>query len=168
MFDCCCLFNLCDKSQTFFLTLSLNFIHSSQRWGLAPPITWEELGKSSSQWSFQNIEWIGNYIKWIFLLKKVKKKWKFTSYYFLKILLFIHQRHRERQRQRQREKQAPCREPDVGLDPRTSGSWPEPKADAQPLSHPGLPHKLFLNLWKRISGGIQMRPVIILQVLLMN
>ena len=30
-----------------------------------------------------------------------------------------------------------CREPDVGLDPRTPGSRPEPKADAQPLSHPG-------------------------------
>ena len=44
-----------------------------------------------------------------------------------------------RQRQRQREKQAPCREPDVGLDPRTPGSLPEPKADAQPLSHPGVP-----------------------------
>ena len=44
---------------------------------------------------------------------------------------------RERQRHRQREKQAPCREPDAGLDPRTLGSHPEPKADAQPLSHPG-------------------------------
>ena len=37
---------------------------------------------------------------------------------------------REGQRHRQREKQAPCREPDVGLDPRTPGSLPEPKADA--------------------------------------
>ena len=37
---------------------------------------------------------------------------------------------RERQRHRQKEKQAPCREPDVGLDPRTPGSGPEPKADA--------------------------------------
>ena len=46
---------------------------------------------------------------------------------------------RERQRHRQREKQAPCREPDVGLDSRTPGSRPEPKADAQPLSHPGAP-----------------------------
>ena len=27
------------------------------------------------------------------------------------------------------------REPDVGHDPRTLGSHPEPKADAQPLSH---------------------------------
>ena len=31
------------------------------------------------------------------------------------MILFIHERHRERQRHRQREKQAPCREPDVGL-----------------------------------------------------
>ena len=29
--------------------------------------------------------------------------------------------------------------PNVGLDPRTPGSHPEPKADAQPLSHPGIP-----------------------------
>ena len=36
--------------------------------------------------------------------------------------------HRERQRHRQREKQAPCREPDVGLDPRSPGSDPGLKA----------------------------------------
>ena len=35
----------------------------------------------------------------------------------------------ETQRHRQREKQAPCREPDVELDPRTPGSCPELKAD---------------------------------------
>ena len=49
------------------------------------------------------------------------------------------ERERGRERHRQREKQAPCREPDVGLDPRTVGSRPEPKADAQLLSHPGVP-----------------------------
>ena len=49
-----------------------------------------------------------------------------------------------RRRHRQREKQTPCREPDVGLDPRTPGSRPEPKVDAQPLSHPGIPHFSFL------------------------
>ena len=27
----------------------------------------------------------------------------------------------------------------MGLDPRTPGSRPEPKADGQPLSHPGVP-----------------------------
>ena len=30
---------------------------------------------------------------------------------------------RERKRHRQREKQAPCREPDAGLDPETPGSY---------------------------------------------
>ena len=56
-------------------------------------------------------------------------------------ILFIYflETHRERRRHRQREKQAPCREPDAELDPRTPGSRSEPKADAQPLSHPGAP-----------------------------
>ena len=63
---------------------------------------------------------------------------------FLKIL-FIHKRHREkeRQRHRQREKQAPCRKPDVGLDPRSPGSHPGLKAGAKPLSHLGCP--VYLN-----------------------
>ena len=51
----------------------------------------------------------------------------------------------ERQRHRQREKQAYCREPDAGLDPRTPGSRPEPKADAQPLSHAGAPDLFMLE-----------------------
>ena len=52
---------------------------------------------------------------------------------------------RGRQRHRQREKQAPCRKPNVGLDPRTPGSCPGPNADAQPLSHPGIPTLGTLN-----------------------
>ena len=40
-------------------------------------------------------------------------------FFFLRFYLFIHERQREtereRQRHRPREKQAPCREPDVGL-----------------------------------------------------
>ena len=44
-----------------------------------------------------------------------------------------HERERERGRHRPREKQAPCREPDVGLDPGSLGS------------HPGL--KAALNRW---------------------
>ena len=43
------------------------------------------------------------------------------------------------ERERQREKQAPCREPDAGLDPGTPGSCPGPKAGTKPLSHPGIP-----------------------------
>ena len=49
---------------------------------------------------------------------------------------------RQRQRRRQREKQAPCRKPDVRLDPRT---WDydqvvmsKRQIDAQPLSHPDI------------------------------
>ena len=58
------------------------------------------------------------------------------------MISFIHSQetHRERQRHRQREeKQTPCREPDAGLNLRTPGSCSEPKADAQPLGHPGVP-----------------------------
>ncbi|XP_077705397.1 disintegrin and metalloproteinase domain-containing protein 18-like isoform X8 [Canis aureus] len=51
----------------------------------------------------------------------------------------------ERQRHRQRKKQSPCREPAVGLNPRTQGSCPEPKAEAQPLSHPGIPIHSFID-----------------------
>ena len=53
--------------------------------------------------------------------------------FFLKIIyLFIRHTHRERKterdRHRQREKQAPHREPDVGLNPRSPGSRPGLKA----------------------------------------
>ena len=44
-------------------------------------------------------------------------------------------RETERQKHRKREeKQAAFRDPDVGLDPGTLGSCPEPKTDTQPLS----------------------------------
>ena len=49
---------------------------------------------------------------------------------------------RERQKQRQREKQAPCKEPNAGLNPRIPGSGPAPKADAQALSHPSAPRSV--------------------------
>ena len=55
-------------------------------------------------------------------------------------------RDREGRRHRQREKQAPHGEPDVGLDPRTPGSKPELKADAQPLSHTGAPREDILPI----------------------
>ena len=58
----------------------------------------------------------------------------------------------ERQRHRQREKQAPRAEPNLGLDPRTLGSQPELKADAQPLSHPGIPRLTFLAIILSYSG----------------
>ena len=46
------------------------------------------------------------------------------------------EKERKMQRLRQWERQASCGAPDTGLNPRRLGSHPEPKADAQPLSHP--------------------------------
>ena len=54
--------------------------------------------------------------------------------------------------ERQREKQAPCREPDVELDPRTPGSHPGPKAGAKPLSHRD-PLFLFLSRFHMQCGA---------------
>ena len=58
--------------------------------------------------------------------------WYLLNFIFFKVK-FIHERHR------QREKQASSGEPYAGLDPGTPGSCPESKADAQPVSHPGVP-----------------------------
>ena len=81
---------------------------------------------------------------------------------FFKIYLFIHERHR--QRPRQREKQARCREPNAGLDPRALASQPEPKADAQPesprcpgrwcfLIEPGVAPEIYYTLsFSNVSG----------------
>ena len=69
------------------------------------------------------------------------------SFLFFKNILFIYswETWRVRQRHRQRKKQASCGEPNVGLDLRTPGSRPEPKADALPLSYPGAPPLIFLR-----------------------
>ena len=50
-------------------------------------------------------------------------------------------------------------EPDAGLDPRTLGSCPEPKADAQPLSHPGAPESSILNT-SCMQGTVEPPPLL--------
>ena len=59
------------------------------------------------------------------------------AFFFLNYL-FMTDTERETETQAEGE-EAPWREPNVGLDPRTPGSHPEPKADAQPLNYPGAP-----------------------------
>ena len=51
-----------------------------------------------------------------------------ANFFFFKdlIYLFIRDTQRETSRHRQREKQVPYREPDMGLNPGTLGSHPEP------------------------------------------
>ena len=61
-----------------------------------------------------------------------------TNFFENFIYLFMRDGEGEGQRHRQREDQAPRREPDAGLDSRSPGSGPGPKADTQPLSHPGV------------------------------
>ena len=55
-------------------------------------------------------------------------------HYFFQDFIYLFMKHteRERQRYRQREKQAPGKEPDVGLDPETAGSCP---SQGQVLNH---------------------------------
>ena len=39
----------------------------------------------------------------------------------------------------------------MGLDPGTLGSCPEPKADTQPLSHPGILRSFLILMQRRLS-----------------
>ena len=51
---------------------------------------------------------------------------------------------RHTERERQRETQAPCKEPDVGLDPGSPGSYPGLQAALNRCATPpGLPHMRF-------------------------
>ena len=58
--------------------------------------------------------------------------------------MIVTERERGAETQAEGEAGSMHREPDVGLSPGTPGSHPEPKADAQPLSHPGIPTVQFL------------------------
>ena len=68
-------------------------------------------------------------------------------YLFLKIFIYSFDRERETASERgntsrgsrRGRSRLPVEEPDVGLDPIMLGSCPEPKADAQRLSHPDVP-----------------------------
>ena len=59
------------------------------------------------------------------------------------------ERERERGRDTGRGRSGPYREPDMGLDPRTPGSCPGPKAGTKTLSHPEVPWFAFL-LWCQV------------------
>ena len=68
----------------------------------------------------------------------IYKKKSVTSF-FLKIYWFIHERHTERGRDTGRGRRSLLAGAQWGTQSRTPGSWPELKAAAQPLSHPGVP-----------------------------
>ena len=58
---------------------------------------------------------------------------------------------------------APCGEPDVGLDPRILGSWPEPKADAtQVPQHCSILSKHYFNILDRCPTHSFIHSILIL------
>ena len=66
------------------------------------------------------------------------------GHFFFKDFIYLFMR--ERERDRQREKQAPCREPDVGLDPRSPGSHLGLQVTLNHCAPPGLPPLTNVNL----------------------
>ena len=73
----------------------------------------------------------------------------------------VRERERKRQRHRQREKQAPCREPYVGLDPGTPRSHPEPpRCPSQESSFKGSEFLVYLlpasvKIWPSMSNPLR-------------
>ena len=49
---------------------------------------------------------------------------------------------------------SPYQDPDAGLNPRTPGSQPEPKAGTQLPSHPGAPDRLFKRIVTYLDHSI--------------
>ena len=74
----------------------------------------------------------------------------FGDFFFKIIFISLTERahkQREHQREREKEKEAPpmSNKPNMGLDPRTLRSSPEPKADASPMEPPWCPRVGILN-----------------------
>ena len=110
-------------------------------------MTWAE-GRHLTDWVTQALIYFNFVSQEDRTLNLIGSNVYFCIIFIIYLFLFIYswETQRERQRHRQKEKQASHREPDAGLDPRTLGSRPEPKVDAQPLSYPGAPNVYFFKL----------------------
>ena len=70
------------------------------------------------------------------------------------------EREREAETQTEGEAGSMHREPDVGLDPRSPGSRPGPKAGAKPLRHRGCPGSVFINVRLSLINWTGLKPVL--------
>ena len=61
---------------------------------------------------------------------------------------------RDTEREAETQAEAPCREPDVGLDLGTPGSGSESKLDAKPLSQPDIPYLSFFT-WRTTAYRLE-------------
>ena len=87
-------------------------------------MTLEELFHSEVRGK-ESMAWSEGWVEVIIYKSRLSLRIERSFFFFLKIL-FIYSW--ETQRDREREKQAPHREPNVGLDPESRGSRPGPKA----------------------------------------
>ena len=83
----------------------------------------------------------------------------------LKYFIYLFMRDTVREAETQAEREAGSPEPDAGLNPRTQGSHPGPKADTQPLSHPGAPEMVVFKKEMRNLPGYAQHPRLLLLVL---
>ena len=72
----------------------------------------------------------------------------FILFFFLRFYLFMRDTKRQAEGEAGSFRRAWCRT--WSQDPRIPGSWPEPKIDTQPLSHPGTPTLILLNILEYI------------------
>ena len=84
-------------------------------------------------------------------------------YFYLKDFIYLFMRDTGREAETQGEKQAPCGEPDAGLDPRIPGSLPEPKgrcSTTEPLRCPDMGQILNPGLFSSFekSSDIEEKP----------
>ena len=77
---------------------------------------------------------------------------KLRVYFVLRFYLFIHERQRERGRDIGRERSRLLTESPMQDSIPGPGSCPEPKADAQPLSHSVVPTATFLPKFLSLPG----------------
>ena len=71
--------------------------------------------------------------------------------------MIVTQREREAETQAKGEAGSMHWEPDVGLDPRSPGSHPGPKAGTKLLCHPGIPGATFYRSFNAPEGRMELK-----------
>ena len=115
---------VCDQDLWPILHLLLN-VYINLHWFVVPRLGWGKWRTSLKYWVIN--DWV-NIALW-FILAMLICHWLVDPTIFFFFFFFLHTEAEIIDRGR-------SKQPSAGLDP---GSLPEPKADNQPLSHPGVP-----------------------------
>ena len=76
---------------------------------------------------------------------KINKVVEFFIFFYLFTIVTHRERETEAETQAEGEAGSMHREPDMGFDPGSPGSCPEPKAGAKLLHHPGVPENFYIQ-----------------------